>query len=195
MLARQARPLLRCCRSISTVVVDHYAQNDEVLPRILAGIALKGQTIESVKMEDLSAVDEFHIGGAPAALALFKQLNIQSQHAVLDVGCGLGGPARVCAVEHGCRVNGVDITPEYVSAGNTLSSWPGVALQDRVLLIVGDMTTGSATGVSDGAFDAGYMIHVGMVIFVQFVLCRCLQKFALLLSKFTASILLGLEYS
>jgi len=57
------------------------------------------------------------------------------------------------------------------------------------------MATISTTGVSDGAFDAGYMIHVGMVIFVQFVLCRCLQKFALPLSNFIASILLDLEYS
>jgi len=170
---------------MSTTIVDHYAQNDEVLPRILAGFALKGQTVASVTVEDLSAVDEFHIGGVPAALLLFKQLNIQPGHTVLDVGCGLGGPARVCATEHDCRVTGVDITPEYVSTGNTLSSWPSVALQDRVSLVVGDMANVVSPSVSEGAFDAGYMIHVGMVKSVQRLFPR-LQQFVSLLFYFNA---------
>jgi SAM-dependent methyltransferase len=148
---------------MSTAIIDHYSQSDQVLPRILAGFAQKGQPIESVKVEDLSAVDEFHIGGVPAALALFNQLNLQYGHAVLDVGCGLGGPARLCAAARGCFVTGVDLTPEYVAAGNLLSAWPAVALQDQVSLVVGDATDLAASGISEDFFDAGYMLHVGMV--------------------------------
>ena len=108
-------------------------------------------------------MDEFHIGGAPAAVSLFDQLSIQPDSVVLDVGCGLGGPARVCSKGHGCRVLGVDLTAEYVAAGNALSAWPSVALHHQVSLVVGNATDLQSVGFKDNTLDAGYMLHVGMV--------------------------------
>ena len=105
---------------------------DKVLPRIIAGFKAKGQPIDTVTIDDLSAVDEFHIGGVPAALSLFDQLDLESGDLVVDIGCGLGGPARVLAAERGCRVLGIDLTPEYISAGNALSSWPSVSMHHKV---------------------------------------------------------------
>ena len=55
---------------------------------------------------------------------------------MIDVGCGLGGPARLLASEWpGCSVTGVDITPEFVEVGNELSAWECVALSDRATLV------------------------------------------------------------
>lgn len=42
-------------------------------------------------------VDEFHIGGREASEELLGQLGFSPENHVLEVGCGLGGAARVCA--------------------------------------------------------------------------------------------------
>ena len=84
---------------------------------------------------------------------------------MLDVGGGLGGPARLCAATHGCSVRGIDLTPEYIAAGNAISSWPAIAAATggRVTLAVADALDMSAE-VADGSVDAAYMLHVGMNI-------------------------------
>ena len=81
------------------------------------------------------------------------------------MGAGLGGPARLCAATHGCTVRGIDLTPEYIAAGNAISSWPAIAAATggRVTLAVADALDMSAE-VADGSVDAAYMLHVGMNI-------------------------------
>ena len=78
---------------------------------------------------------------------------------MLDVGCGLGGPARFTASRYGARVTGIDLTAEFVRTGQVMCQWVG--LDDTVNLV-----EGSALDMpfdSDG-FDAAYMMHVGMNI-------------------------------
>ena len=55
-------------------VVEHYGQGEQVLPRIVAGLEKLGSAPEQATIEDVSPADEFHIGGVPAAKALFEQL-------------------------------------------------------------------------------------------------------------------------
>ena len=78
---------------------------------------------------------------------------------VLDLGCGLGGPARFVAQEFGCSVTGIDLTTDYIDVGNQLSEWTG--LESKVKL-----TQGSALDLpfQAGSFDVIYMMHVGMNI-------------------------------
>jgi cyclopropane fatty-acyl-phospholipid synthase-like methyltransferase len=49
---------------------------------------------------------------------------------LLDIGCGIGGPARWIAAKYGCRVTGVDLTAEFCEAARELNSLTG--LTDRV---------------------------------------------------------------
>jgi cyclopropane fatty-acyl-phospholipid synthase-like methyltransferase len=81
-------------------------------------------------VEDLAPVDHFHARGFPATVELADQLPIQQHHHLLDIGCGLGGPARYFTVRFNCRVTGIDITPAFAAAGNRLTALVG--LEHRV---------------------------------------------------------------
>jgi SAM-dependent methyltransferase len=139
-------------------VADHYAR-DGLVTAIRDGLARMGKTESTVTAEDLAPVDEFHIGGRAATGDMARQLALTASDRVLDIGCGLGGPARQIAAHYGCHVSGVDLTRDYVEAGNTLSRW--LHLEDRVSLHHGDAL---ALPFADGSFTAAYMLHVGMNI-------------------------------
>ena len=68
---------------------------------------------------------------------------------MLDLGSGLGGPARTLAELTGCTVTGIDLTPEFCEAAAALSTWTG--LSDRTTFQAGDAT---ATGLPDASVDA-----------------------------------------
>ncbi len=140
------------------LVADHYTHGG-LLEAIRDGIAKLGKTVANVGIDDLAPVDEFHIGGRVATRSFLDQLDIDAGHHVLDVGCGLGGGSRFAAHTYGCRVTGVDLTREYVEAGNVLCTWVG--LSDRIALEVGNATD---LHHPDGSFDRAYMLHVGMNI-------------------------------
>jgi ubiquinone/menaquinone biosynthesis C-methylase UbiE len=144
--------------SDSTAVAAHYARRD-LLAAIEAGVRRLGKTPETVTIADLAPVDEFHVGGRQASTDLLDQLNLTADHHLLDVGCGLGGAARLAATHYGCRVTGVDLTPDYVAVGNELCRW--VNLHDRVTL---QQSSALAIPTGDAQFDGGYLLHVGMNI-------------------------------
>jgi SAM-dependent methyltransferase len=139
-------------------VAGHYARS-ELIAAIRDGLARLGKTESTVTAEDLAPIDEFHIGGRAATQELARQLALTESDRVLDVGCGLGGPARQIAAEYGCHVSGIDLTDDYVEAGNVLSGW--LQLERRVTLQRGDAL---ALPFADGSFTAAYMVHVGMNI-------------------------------
>lgn len=140
------------------LVANHYAHG-ALLKAISDGVAKLGKTTTTVTMDDLAPVDEFHIGGRVATLEFLEQLAIRPGDHVLDLGCGLGGASRFATHTYGCRVTGVDLTPEYVETGNALCSWVG--LSDKIILEVGNA---AALPYPDETFDRAYMLHVGMNI-------------------------------
>lgn len=147
-------------------VAAHYRVSD-LLARIRAGLAAMGKSPETLAPEDLAPAEEFHIGGRAATRDVLDQLGLQPGWQVLDIGCGVGGPARFAAREYGVRVAGIDLTAEYVEVGQELCRWIGLA--ERVSL-----RQGSATSLpfTQGTFDAAYMLHVGMNIAQKEALCR-----------------------
>ena len=139
-------------------VASHYTHGS-LLDAIHDGVRKLGKTVDQVQVDDLGPVDEFHIGGRVATEHFLDQLDIDDTHHVLDVGCGLGGASRYAAQRYGCRVTGIDLTPEYIDTGNTLCEWVG--LSNQVRLEVEDAT---ALSYPDNTFDRAYLMHVGMNI-------------------------------
>jgi ubiquinone/menaquinone biosynthesis C-methylase UbiE len=143
---------------IDDAVSKHYSHGN-LLNAIQEAIGKLGKTTESVTIEDLAPVDEFHIGGRVATEHFLDQLNFSERGHILDVGCGLGGAARFVAERYDYQITGIDLTPEYIDTGNELCAW--VRLNNKITL-----QQGSALSMpfSDERFDGGYMIHVGMNI-------------------------------
>lgn len=146
-------------------VSDHYARGG-LVEAIEGGVSRMGKTIDTLTIDDLSAVDEFHIGGRRATEQLMAQLGVSPGDHVLDVGCGLGGPARFLADRYKCRVSGIDLTSDYVETGNRLCEWVG--LRDRVKIC---QASALAMPFRDLTFSAAYMLHVGMNVGDKESLC------------------------
>jgi len=139
-------------------VATHYSHGS-LLQAILDAMQKMGKDPERFTAIDLSTGDEFHLGGLPATTALAKDLGLAPGMHVLDVGCGIGGPARYFAEGHTCRVTGIDLTEEFVQVAAELTRRCG--LSDRAVF-----RQGSALDLpfGDGTFDAATLIHVGMNI-------------------------------
>ena len=139
--------------------VSHHYTHGGLTDAIQEGLASLGKAPDTVTVDDLAPVDEFHIGGRKASEDFLDQLQFRSGNHVLDVGCGLVGAARYVASRYGSRVTGIDITSEYVETGKILCKWVGL---DQSI----ELHQGSALAMTfaDSHFDGAYMLHVGMNI-------------------------------
>ncbi|MEM9893930.1 MAG: class I SAM-dependent methyltransferase [Actinomycetota bacterium] len=142
--------------SLHTDVADHYGQ-DGLADRIEAGFREAGQDPAALTVDDLAVVDEFHSGGRPATEYLFDLLDLPMGASLLDIGCGVGGPARYAAAHRGLTVTGVDLTPSYIEVARRLTGW--VDLDDRVSFrTIAD----GPLPLDDHTFDGASLLHVGM---------------------------------
>lgn len=139
-------------------VAAHYGRVRGVLDVITAALESMGlDPSTGVEPAVLAPADEFHLGGHEATMALTASLEIDTDSEVLDVGCGLGGPAREMARTYGCHVTGIDLAPEFVYAAEGLSLMTGI--EGSTSFEVGDVTV---LDRGDRVFDAVTMLHVGM---------------------------------
>ncbi|MFA9420258.1 MAG: class I SAM-dependent methyltransferase [Gammaproteobacteria bacterium] len=140
-------------------VSAHYGSGGDLAEKIAEGLQSAGKNLKDLNTVDLSAVDEFHFRGRKATLQLAEQMKLDENALVLDIGSGLGGPARTLAEEYGCRVIGIDLTNAFCEVAGIMSNW--VKLAERT-----DFQQGDATNLpfSDNQFDAAMTLHVAMNI-------------------------------
>jgi ubiquinone/menaquinone biosynthesis C-methylase UbiE len=143
---------------LEDAVAQHYGVAD-LTGRILKALAAAGVDPDRITPEQLALVDEFHIGGRAATIHAVAKMGLGAASHVLDVGCGIGGATRYIASAFGCRVAGIDLTPDYIAAAQEFTRRTGLA--DRVAYQV---ASALALPFADATFDAGLTLHVAMNI-------------------------------
>lgn len=103
---------------------------DHLTTRILTMLQQAGKDINALTHTDLASFDQFHVGGIVETRHLAELAGLKKGMLVLDVGSGLGGPARTLAAEFGCHITGIDLTRDFCEAAEALTQRLGLA--DRV---------------------------------------------------------------
>lgn len=139
-------------------VINHW-QRGGILDAILAAMTEAGFDIDKLTAADLTPVDHLHGRGGEATEELLGRLNFEAAHRVLDIGSGIGGPARYVAGKYGCHVDGIDLTQEFCDVATELTRKVGLA--DLVECRQGDAL---ALPFGDQSFDRAYTQNVSMNI-------------------------------
>jgi SAM-dependent methyltransferase len=144
--------------SIETNVAEHYTQGT-LEHRILTALREAGKDPDRLDSDDLAPVDEFHHGGRAATAAFTPRLGLRPGISLLEIGSGIGGPARYFARHHGCHVTGIDLTEEFIAVSRALTRRLGMESQVS-------FEQGSALSMpfADATFDVATLLHVGMNI-------------------------------
>ena len=140
-------------------LLEHYSAHD-IESRILAAIRAAGMNPDQrIPPEELGALDHFHTGGLRATRELMKVANIGPDDAVLDIGAGLAGSARLLASTIGCQIDCIEMSPDYCIGARLLNRITGLENQIRV-------HEGSALEMPfpDDSFGVAWMQNVGMNI-------------------------------
>lgn len=143
---------------VAAEVARHYTHG-ALLDAILAVLRKGGKDVEHLKRHDLAGADEFHLGWSAATGEFAQELDLSSSSRLLDVGSGLGGPARHFAEVFGAHVTGIDLTQEYVDVANDLTR--RCRLSDHAIF---RQASGLDLPFADASFDRASLIHVGMNI-------------------------------
>jgi ubiquinone/menaquinone biosynthesis C-methylase UbiE len=139
--------------------IDNHYGFGGIMEKIEAGLKAAGKDVNSLTVDDLAPIDQFHTRGRESTLEVAELAKLKSSDRVLDVGCGLGGTARFLAEQYKCNVAGIDLTEEYISVGKRLTELVG--LSNRV-----ELRQGSALEIpyEDERFDVVWTEHVQMNI-------------------------------
>jgi SAM-dependent methyltransferase len=157
----------------ATEIAAHYstgAAQRPLLARLLAALAADGADPAHPTITSLAPYDQFHGRGLDATRDIADQLaaRIRGGHHLLDIGCGIGGPARYFAQRFGCRVTGIDLTPEFCEVARALNSLVerSLAASDDVALPEVKFELGNALAMpfADASFDGAYSMNVSMNI-------------------------------
>ena len=140
-------------------VETHYAGASDLATRIRESLSAVGKDSARLTTGDLATVDEFHIRGRQATLELAQRMDLTPDSHVLDIGSGLGGPARTLVETYGCSVTGIDLTRDFCDAADEISGWLGFS--EKLRFIHGDATE---QRFEPHSFDAAMTIHVAMNI-------------------------------
>lgn len=136
---------------IAAEVARHYAPTG-LRDKVKALVAAADR--ETLSVDELEHLDQFHVLGKDATLRLAQRAEVDATMRVLDVGSGMGGPARLLAAEFGCRVTGVDYSEDFLQTAELFTELTG--LQDRV-----DFQRAEATALpfDDRSFDLVWTQH------------------------------------
>src|SRR3954453_20987874 len=136
-------------------------------PVVLDALRESGRPDDRIGIDDLAGIDEFHALGRPATMALADLAGIERGAEVIDVGAGLGGPARFLAVRYGARVTAVEPTRRFRDACAELTRRAG--LHDMVRAVDG---TATDLPVADASMDVAWLQAVAISVADKHAMAR-----------------------
>jgi len=139
-------------------VREHYS-GDDLEAVVLGALRRVGVDVDELRVDDLAGLDQLHAGFVPATEHLLDALELTTETSLLDVGSGVGGPSRLAAARHGCRVTGIDLSPDFIDLARNLTARVGLAE-----LVTFDLGSATAMPYEDGTFSRAMLNHVGMNI-------------------------------
>lgn len=142
--------------SDTDATIRHYAA-DDLVSQILSALSAAGHDVSKPTVEMLFLIDQLHGGGLNSTKAQAALLPLDEDTRVLDAGCGIGGASRYLAHTFGCRVEALDLTPQYVEAATRLNALCGMS--ERIAVREGSVTD---LPYADGSFDVVWCQNVTM---------------------------------
>ena len=139
-------------------ISSHYSSG-ALMERLRAALAAERIDPDRPTVEQLAPFDHFHGRGLEATQQAADLVSPAPADHILDVGSGIGGPARYFATRFGCRVTGIDLTAEFCEVARVLTR--AVGLADRIAFEQGNAL---AMPFADASFDGAYSMNVSMNI-------------------------------
>lgn len=144
--------------AIERAVSAHYSGGG-LLERVISALRAAGIDPEQVTVEQLAPLDHFHSFGVAGTLEMARVTQIAATDRALDVGGGVGGPARLLAHRIGCAVTVLDLSPDFCALGETLTAWTHLA--EKVTFVCGSALEAP---FPDASFDVVWTQHASMNI-------------------------------
>ncbi len=139
-------------------ITGHYDRGG-LLERLEAALAEDGADPARPSLEALAPYDQFHNRGLEATKEIADLLEVAPGDHLLDIGSGIGGPARYMHQRFGCRVTGIDLTAEFCDVARHLSGRLGFG--DKLRFEHGDALV---MPFPESSFDGAYSMNVSMNI-------------------------------
>jgi SAM-dependent methyltransferase len=139
-------------------VSAHYSGR-ALLKRVISALLAAGIDPAEVTVEQLAPLDNFHSFGVAGTLEMVRVTQVEATDRVLDVGGGIGGPARLLAHRIGCVVTVLDLSPDFCALGETMTAW--THLTEKVTFVCGSALQ---TPFPDASFDVVWTQHAAMSI-------------------------------
>jgi len=140
------------------LLMKQYHQED-LVEKILLSLREHQLDLENLSRDDLRALDEFHIKGRRGTLELAELAGVEEGMKILDIGCGIGGPARTLVEHFDCKVVGLDIIQSYCNVADLLTLKTG--LEEKATFVQGDALQ---LPFDDASFDMVWIQHLSMNI-------------------------------
>ena len=112
----------------------------------------------ALRVDQLTPFDQYHYFGTDAVDAALEALDLQPGSRVLDIGSGIGGPARYIAAKTGAHVTALELQPDLNEVARDLTARCG--LSSRVEHVCGDILDGAAAQNYDAIISFLCFLHI-----------------------------------
>ena len=129
----------------------------DIVARILGAVPWSRDDGAALTAKQVFPFDQLHGRELLATQDHAARLHPTEEAHLLDIGSGVGGPARYFASVFGCRVTGIDLTPDFILAAKEISTL--CDLDDLLTFVNADAAN---LPFDSNTFDHAYSFYVGM---------------------------------